>query len=498
MYKTAPLPIGCRMRYQRPGRGAVEDKIVVEVPVACKSMVGPIEDLCAAVAARAASAQQSGEAVDYAQVEHETARLTAAVERAAHGCSLGAMEVDAKRVEIGGKRYARVGYGNGTYYTLAGPVEIPRALYRELGVGNAPTVDAISLRAGVIGDGWLPQTARAMAHELQKAPSREGEQTGKETGRLPYSRASFERVPHEVGALYLEHRADIEDSLVRCLAIPNEARAVSVSLDRVSVPMEEPIPRSPGRPRKNAPKVKRVFRMAYCGTVTLHDARGKALYTMRFGQMPGLDPRDLCNAMASTVFRLRQKQTELALQLLADGAHEMWNLLEPSFPVEVFGRRHLLVDFWHVVEKLYPAAATIYGTSEAEEVMKQWRGLLKRRKDAAAEILAELQQSGCEEPDVGSDADRPVHDAITYLTNHADRMNYAGARVKGLPIGSGSVEASCKTLFGIRMKRAGSRWKEQTGEHVVKLRALALSDQWDGAMTNLMATQRTAVRGMAA
>ena len=236
------------MQTKRPGRGAVEDKIVIEVPVACKSMIDSIASLCAAVAARIASAERGGEAVDYAAVEREIAEQNAAVERAAHGCALGAMEVDGHRVEIRGKSYTRVGYGKGTYYTLAGPVEIPRALYRELGAGNAPTVDAISLRAGVIGDGWAPQTARAMAHELQKAPSREGEQTGKETGRLPYSR-SFERVPHEVGALYLQHRADIEDALVRCLEIPNEARAVSVSLDRATVPMEEPVARGPGRPR---------------------------------------------------------------------------------------------------------------------------------------------------------------------------------------------------------------------------------------------------------
>jgi hypothetical protein len=472
--------------------------MVVTVPPVCKGLAQPIEALLTAVAEQFESARRGGEAVDYAAVEQRVAELTAAVERTSHTCILGGVEIDSKRIEVGGKTYARVGYGNGTYYTLAGPVQVPRAIYRELGCGNAPVVDAISLRAGAIGDGWLPQTARAMARELQKAPSREAESVGQETGRLPYSHASFERVPHQVGALYLEHRANIEDEIVRCLEIPTEARSVTVSLDRASVPMEEPVPRSPGRPRKNAPKIQRVFKMAYCGTVTLHDARGKALYTMRFAQMPDRDAEDLCNAMANVVYRLREKQPELALELLADGAHEMWNLLEQAFPVAVFGKRHLLVDFWHVIEKLSPAAVAIYGADKAEAARKRWRGALKRRKDAAQEILSELKDSGCEEPDGDSRADKPVHEAITYLTNHANRMNYAGALAKGLPIGSGNVEASCKTVIGIRMKRAGSRWKDETGEHVVKLRALALSDLWDPAMTKLMATQRTAVRARAA
>lgn len=486
------------MLLKRPGRGAVEDTIVIEVPVACKSMVGSIEAMCAVVARRAESGAAGREAVDYGAIERELAQLTAAVERAAHECTLGALEIDAPRVEIRGAVYARVGHGNGRYRTLAGPVEIPRALYRQRGKRNAPTVDAISLRAGAIADGWLPQTARAMAHELQKAPSREGEKSGKETGRLPYSRASFERVPHELGVRYLPHRADIEDAVMASHEVPAEARSVSVSLDRGSVPMEERLPRPPGRPRKDAPKVQRVFHMAYCGTVTVHDAEGKALHTIRFGQMPGFDSQDLCNAMASAVYRLREKSPELQLELLADGAHEMWNLLESSLPVEVFGERHLLVDYWHVIEKLCPAAAAIHGTPAANGVVQRWRRLLERSEHAAKLILAELRASGCEEVQLGSDEDRPVHDAITYLTNHAHRMNYAAARARGLPIGSGNVEATCKTLIGVRMKRAGSRWKQNTGEHVMKFRALALSDQWDAAMDHLMATQRTAVRPVAA
>jgi hypothetical protein len=67
-----------------------------------------------------------------------------------------------------------------------------------------------------------------------------------------------------------------------------------------------------------------------------------------------------------------------------------------------------LVDFWHLLKKLGLAA------------------ILKQRQGEAL----------------------PVHDAITDLENHGERMSYALARQRGLPIGSGGVEAACKALAG--------------------------------------------------
>src|SRR5574337_1635334 len=69
-----------------------------------------------------------------------------------------------------------------------------------------------------------------------------------------YSRCSFERVAHAVGELYGDRNDVIEDALITAYEPPEEARSVSVGLDRVSMPMIEPRARPPGRQKKGAPK----------------------------------------------------------------------------------------------------------------------------------------------------------------------------------------------------------------------------------------------------
>jgi hypothetical protein len=149
---------------------------------------------------------------------------------------------------------------------------------------------------------------------------------------------------------------------------------------------------------------------------------------------------------------------------------------------------------WHLLEKLAAAAQVLYGDAQASDVLARWRLDLLNRNAAPDDILTTLTQSGRRYVRVGPQ--RPVHEAITYIENHRE-LGYPGARRRGLPISSGNTEATCKTLFTMRMKRSGARSKEATARDVINLRALALSDRWAPARHLTLAPLRKAVRAAA-
>jgi len=434
----------------------------------------------------------------YSDVEKNVADRAAEIERESHRAMLQSLDIDEKAVVIEGVRYRRVLREDSTYHCMAGDIVVTRSLYRECGTRGGKTVDPVSLRAGVVGDGWLPLTAQAMAYQLQRGTSRDAEESARQVRRLPYSRSSFERVGHLVGERYAKGHAEIEDTLIRAFEVPTEVASVSVSVDRVSLPMEESRKRPVGRPRKDAPKnpISRNYRMAWCGTVTFHDGRGEALHTIRYGRMPKGSPVELAQSLVGDVLVVLEQRPDLEVAVLADGAHENWELLGDAMAEFLPDKKvRQVLDLWHVLEKLGAAARVMHGKEKSGVELARWRLMLLNSKSAAARILKELESSGKENVRVGES--RPVHEAITYLTNHASRMDYASARRAGLPLGRGNVEATCKSLVEMRMKRSGSRWKEHTGAHIMHLRALALSDRWDQAINLTLAPLIRAVKAAA-
>ncbi|NRD62948.1 ISKra4 family transposase [Corallococcus exiguus] len=405
-------------------------------------------------------------------------------------------DVDAPRLRLAGQFHARVGRYTAAYKTRQGAVEIERSLYREVGVRNGRTVDAISLRAGCVADGWLPEAAVPMGYLLARGTSREAQATARQMGVLPYCRASFERMGHEVGALYSHQRPRVEAALAEALEAPEGTHSVSVSLDRVAVPMEEPKKRPVGRPRKGAPQrpVDVVWHMAYAACLVLHDAQGQALGAVRYGRMPHGDARGLAERLARDVQALVSRQPSLCVATLTDGAPELHALLDEALSTHAPAAKEVvrLVDFWHLLEKLGAAALVVAGEQNASALREKWKWSLLNTPGAVWTLVSALHASGKRDVVLGDR--RPVHEALTYMENHGERMHYAEARAQGLPIGSGNVEATCKSLVAMRMKRPGARWKEESGQHILDLRALVLSDRWDAAMTLILAPRRARVR----
>lgn len=420
--------------------------------------------------------------VNYAEIEKEFGRLTGDIEREGHRHVLAALEIEAKRIRTkSGVVYANVGRHEATYYTAVGPVGVMRSIFRPQGERNGKTVDAVTMRTGALPGGWLPQTANAMGHLVQQGTSREAESSAREIGRLPYSRSSFEDVAHALGATVVEWQDTLESILV-VERVPAEVRSVSVAMDRVSVPMEEPRNRPAGRPRKNAPKrpIDRVYRMAWCGTATLHDGEGRAVRTVRLGDMPDANPDALAERLLEQVRAWLREDPTLKLVRLADGAPQLWDVLRRHFNEETLGTTaiHEHIDVWHVLEHLAVAAAAI--SDDADGTLKRWRMLLFNTANAGQCILDELCAIDLRSK---SKVDREdIKETVTYLTNHVDRLNYSSARALGLPCGSGNVEATCKSLVAQRMKRSGARWKNDSGREILHLRSLALSDHWSPAM----------------
>jgi hypothetical protein len=68
---------------------------------------------------------------------------------------------------------------------------------------------------------------------------------------------------------------------------------------------------------------------------------------------------------------------------------------------------------------------------------------------------------------------------VGYFEENAARMNYPEYRSRGIPTGSGVVEAACRHVVAGRLKGPGMRWDEPGAEAILHLRTLELSGRWD-------------------
>jgi len=87
---------------------------------------------------------------------------------------------------------------------------------------------------------------------------------------------------------------------------------------------------------------------------------------------------------------------------------------------------------------------------------KQWLATRIEELDAGnvETLVLSLQRLRPQDRTVKDQTDK----AIDYFQTNRQRMRYADFRRQGLFVGSGVIEAGCKTIIGQRLKRSGMHW----------------------------------------
>lgn len=224
------------------------------------------------------------------------------------------------------------------------------------------------------------------------------------------------------------------------------------------------------------------WREAMCGTISLYDKKGNRLHTSYFAAPPERGKQEFHKKLDREIERTKNKFPKARYVGLGDGAKDNWTFL----------KRHtseLLLDFWHVSEYVHKAADAYWGAAKKwkeskEDWLEYWLHLLKHEKDGAKTLLEELKLRKEELKGVKAHA---VQKTIGYIENHLELMDYCTFVRRHLPIGSGVIEASCKTVVKSRMCVSGAGWSASGSAVVLSLRTLHLSEPtWNSFWSRVM------------
>jgi hypothetical protein len=168
--------------------------------------------------------------------------------------------------------------------------------------------------------------------------------------------------------------------------------------------------------------------------------------------------------------------------ILGDGAAWIWNIATAKFPGAT-----QVVDLFHAREHLHALARSL----EFMLLDRKDEWLAARLEDLDFGYIEGICRAARAYPLEGVKKDE-IEAALGYFENNAPRMRYHWFRQCGLFVGSGVVEASCKTLVGQRLKQSGMHWTVNGADAIIALRCKEASSTWE-ATCNAPDTQtRTA------
>ena len=161
---------------------------------------------------------------------------------------------------------------------------------------------------------------------------------------------------------------------------------------------------------------------------------------------------------------------------LSDGALWLRNMQTRLCPTAIF-----IVDFYHAAEHLDEVinALRFHSPEKRVEFAGICRGLLELGDIGQLTTLIRGKTNNSNE--------KTIEKKLAYFERNADRMRYGLFRAAGLFIGSGVMEAACKTVVGKRLKNAGMHWSKKNAKGLIALRCAICSNEYSAPGSNSLA-----------
>jgi hypothetical protein len=133
--------------------------------------------------------------------------------------------------------------------------------------------------------------------------------------------------------------------------------------------------------------------------------------------------------------------------VLGDGSDWIWNQAALHFPDATH-----IVDLYHSREHLWSLTAKLYANDAPAQ--KRWVMAQKDKLDDAniEDLVTSLRALTASHPALAKD----IETEANYFEGNKERMRYIEFRKQGLFVGSGVIEAGCKTVIGALKRSGGS------------------------------------------
>lgn len=371
-------------------------------------------------------------------------------------------------------------------HTLFGRIELRRNYHHHVksGTGRCPLDDLLGLNGS-----YAPAAARLMC----RAASRAGSYLEASQDLAAYAGLALD--PRDLGRLVGAVAPGLGEALAALAPSPSATPVpvIYVSCDGTGTPMRREALLGVKGKQKDGTARTREAKLGCVFTQTLRDEEGAPVRdtdsTSYVGTYKG------CREIAVLLHQeARRRGLDRAAQVvfIGDGAAWVWENCRLTFPGAVE-----ILDFYHASEHVGQLAAAIHDDDPAEAASCRalWCHDMKRNSPAC--LLAQSRALLETHPGWSSAKREAVQAQINYLESHAMRTRYGEYRAKGWFIGSGVIEAGCKTVVGRRLKQSGMFWSEVGAEDILGLRCLVLGPHFDAAWKkkrNLFALQQAKAR----